>query len=146
MQMNIEDKIKEIVKKHTKAHRNLPDWILKEAKEARKDLIKSIKQLVEEVRKDEREKVNEYSYYEEYLDHAKTMPRTILSINKRRQKNGDVKWSVQHCGSFVVNKDSEAEYEPLPSSRTEAFLKRTRFTFEKALEVAEKYKQKYLSN
>jgi hypothetical protein len=49
-------------------------------------------------------------------------------------RGGD-KWAVVH-GGFVLNSEDEFEYEPLPSSRDEAFLARTRFRFDEAVERA----------
>jgi hypothetical protein len=48
-------------------------------------------------------------------------------------------WAITKNGS-CLNADMEFEYEPQPSSRSEDFLYRTRFTYEEALELAKKIK------
>lgn len=48
-------------------------------------------------------------------------------------------WAVREGGA-VLTRRGQWEYEPSPSSRTDAFLKRTRFaTAQEAAEAAEKY-------
>lgn len=50
------------------------------------------------------------------------------------------KWAVVD-GQMVLNHNGEMEYEPLPSSRTEDFIRRTRFDSpEEAYEAYKKYK------
>jgi len=39
---------------------------------------------------------------------------------------GDTGWTITQGGN-CLNKDGKWEYEPMPSSRTEEFIKRTRF-------------------
>jgi hypothetical protein len=41
-----------------------------------------------------------------------------------------------------MNKKGEFEYEPMPSSRTEAFFKRCRFTLDEAKKILESDKAK----
>jgi hypothetical protein len=48
---------------------------------------------------------------------------------------GDDRWIVKHM-TQVLNKKGEFEWEPSPSNRTEAFIKRTRFSFDEAFEKA----------
>ena len=51
---------------------------------------------------------------------------------------GDNKWAVVDCG-FVLNKAGEWVFEPLPSSRTNAFIAHTRFdSLEEAFEACRK--------
>lgn len=45
-------------------------------------------------------------------------------------------WWVVTNGGAVLNKDGQWEYEPLPSSRTDEFLARTRFTLSEAVKEA----------
>lgn len=53
-------------------------------------------------------------------------------------KDGHDMWAVCHLG-FVLNKELEWEDEPLPSSRTEEFIQRTRWgSYEEAWAAAEK--------
>lgn len=47
-------------------------------------------------------------------------------------------WAVLYRGN-CVDRDLEEEYEPMPSSRDDAFFERCRFTYEEALEVAKKW-------
>lgn len=50
-------------------------------------------------------------------------------------------WVVKNCDE-VLNKDGEWEYEPMPSSRTDDFLERTRFSnLEDARRAYEKYRK-----
>jgi hypothetical protein len=58
-------------------------------------------------------------------------PDRDLSVERR----GADAWAVRQGGS-VVNRDGEREPEPMPSSRDEAFIARTRFTLPEALRVA----------
>lgn len=58
-------------------------------------------------------------------------------IERREQRDGPALWAVSNGGSCLA-KDGEWEYEPLPSSRDDDFLKRCRFaTFEEAVERAD---------
>ena len=50
---------------------------------------------------------------------------------------GDSQWAVLEDSSYCLNRDGEFEYEPLPSSRDEAFLKRCRFSLQEALIAAD---------
>jgi hypothetical protein len=50
------------------------------------------------------------------------------------EARGDDLWAVVESGC-CLNKKGQWEYEPLPSNRTKAFLKRCRFTKEKAFEL-----------
>lgn len=65
-------------------------------------------------------------------------PLDMLRIESRSQPNGDPKWCVKD-GHAVLNKDLEWEHEPLPSSRDDAFIARTRWAT--AEEAYEAYKQ-----
>jgi len=53
----------------------------------------------------------------------------------RVERRGPDAWAVREMAS-VVNRDGEREHEPMPSSRDEAFIARTRFTLAEALKVA----------
>jgi hypothetical protein len=48
------------------------------------------------------------------------------TIEQRKQQNGSVMWICKKHG-YVLNKNGEWEYEPIPSSRTDGFIKTTRF-------------------
>jgi hypothetical protein len=64
-----------------------------------------------------------------------------LFISSRKQAIGEFKWVVQLERSmcWVLGKDCEFHYEPLPSSRTDQFLKNTRFDSpDEALEFYQK--------
>ena len=52
-----------------------------------------------------------------------------------RVERRSIAWAVCE-GTYVVNRDGEREPEPMPSSRDEAFIARTRFTLAEALSVA----------
>jgi len=49
---------------------------------------------------------------------------------------GDNLWCVVDRSGLVLNADGEWEYEPNPSSRTDGFRARTRFSLEQAFERA----------
>lgn len=49
-----------------------------------------------------------------------------ITIEERGQRDGSVRWVVNDAG-FVLNARREWEYEPLPSSRGDDFIARTRF-------------------
>lgn len=53
----------------------------------------------------------------------------------RVEHRGAGAWAVCERGT-VVNRDGEREHEPMPSSRDEAFIARTRFGLAEALRVA----------
>ena len=48
-------------------------------------------------------------------------------------------WAIVIDRMDVLNKNGELEYEPMPSGRTNEFKERTRYSFEEAWEVAEKF-------
>lgn len=63
------------------------------------------------------------------------------TIEKCVQRNGTVLWAVRDAG-YVLNKAGEWEYEPLPSSRTDAFFSRCRFrSKEEAMQAWKNRKQ-----
>ncbi len=43
-------------------------------------------------------------------------------------------WRIEHCGS-TLNRNHQWEYQPLPSSRSDAYIARTRFTLKEALKI-----------
>ena len=53
----------------------------------------------------------------------------------RVERRGPDVWAVLEMAS-VVNRDGEREHEPMPSSRDEEFIARTRFGLSEALRVA----------
>jgi len=53
----------------------------------------------------------------------------------RVERRGTDLWAVRE-GASVVNRDGEREHEPMPSSRDDAFIARTRFGLAEALKVA----------
>lgn len=58
-----------------------------------------------------------------------------LTKNATIEKRADDKWAVVDNG--VLNKDLQWEYEPMPSSRTDEFIARTRFdSIDEALRAA----------
>lgn len=62
----------------------------------------------------------------------------VVLRDDRSKKMDDWKWSVtRHTGS-VLNRDGEWEYEPVPSSRDDGFLARTRYSLSEAQEMAVK--------
>ena len=53
----------------------------------------------------------------------------------RRTDDGD-RWAVRRSGREAMNSSGGWEYEPLPSSRSDEFLARTRFDLETAWTLA----------
>ena len=53
----------------------------------------------------------------------------------RVERRGANAWAVRE-GASVVNRDGGREHEPMPSSRDEAFIARTRFPLAEALRIA----------
>lgn len=53
----------------------------------------------------------------------------------RVERRGPDAWVVRE-GASVVNRDGGHEHEPMPSSRDEAFIARTRFPLTEALKIA----------
>lgn len=51
---------------------------------------------------------------------------------------GSTGWAVS-TGTATVNSDLENEYEPMPSSRTDDYIARTRFSLPRAFEIAQAY-------
>lgn len=77
------------------------------------------------------------------IDAAKAMRERLALVESFRLardvavvKRGDDKWVVFN-GCSVLNRDDEWEYEPLPSSREEDFIARTRFSLEEAFRLGE---------
>lgn len=59
-----------------------------------------------------------------------------ISIERRDLKKDS--WAIVKS-RFCLNRDLEFEYEPLPSSRDEDFINRTRFSLEEAKKILRKY-------
>jgi len=60
-----------------------------------------------------------------------------IYIERRTLPGERESWAVKD-GNYCLNKDGEWEYEPMPSSRDEGFLKRCRFeSAEEALSFCE---------
>src|SRR5690349_8926673 len=72
-----------------------------------------------------RMKILQYELQEEVLD-ADKPHRSQVTLDRVRQSDGEDKWAVRK-GSEVLCKNGKWEYEPMPSNRTEAFLRRARF-------------------
>lgn len=80
-----------------------------------------------------RYEVSEYRVYPTGYDEATFSDKHTWSITV--VERGDDSWAVKG-NSGVLNRDGEWEYEMSPSSRTDEFLRRCRFTREHALERA----------
>lgn len=64
-------------------------------------------------------------------------------IRKAIQRDGGTKWKVSRNGEVLAT-DGEWEYEPLPSSRDDEFLARTRYeTFNAAIDAAKSVEPDY---
>lgn len=61
-----------------------------------------------------------------------------IRVERMMQLDSSILWAVRRAGN-VLSTAGRWEYEPMPSSRTKAFLKRCRFaTFEAAMLAADK--------
>jgi hypothetical protein len=58
--------------------------------------------------------------------------RDTITIENRSKGQ----WAVLQHGKLVLARDGEWEWEPLPSERTEAFKRRTRYTLTQAVRLA----------
>lgn len=66
-----------------------------------------------------------------------------IRLERCRQPEGPDRWAIRRS-AFVLNKQRQWEYEPLPSSRTKAFYRRCRFdSIEKAVSCWRKFKQSH---
>lgn len=54
------------------------------------------------------------------------------------QRRGNDRWAVATVG-MVVNPDLEEEYEMNPSSRTDEFIERTRYSLDEAFSIAKAF-------
>ena len=61
------------------------------------------------------------------------------------EARGHGNWSVSN-GGYVYDKNGKDDYEPMPSSRTDAFLNRFRFSLPEAIRIAEKVAPKITIN
>ncbi|MES2247634.1 MAG: hypothetical protein V4645_10150 [Pseudomonadota bacterium] len=67
-----------------------------------------------------------------------------ITVQRAKQLSGPPLWKVCYRGS-VLNQHGEWEYEPLPSSRTDEFLARCRFSSpERAIAAAQVAKEHLL--
>lgn len=60
-------------------------------------------------------------------------------VQRRIQKDNDLLWCVLSIGNMCLNDKLEWEFEPLPSSRSDKYLKRTRFKFDEAIDLIKRY-------
>lgn len=56
------------------------------------------------------------------------------------EKRGSYLWAITD-NRFVLNHDGNWEYEPFPSSSDEEFIEQTRWNFEEAIGLIEKWKK-----
>lgn len=56
-------------------------------------------------------------------------------IERRRQPSGESLWTVS-LGSHVARRDGTVEFEPQPSSRSDEYIARTRYSFNEACDIA----------
>jgi hypothetical protein len=58
-----------------------------------------------------------------------------VHLERCERPEGDARWAIRHAGC-CLNRKAEWEFEPIPSSRTDAFFARCRYdTIEEALAV-----------
>ncbi len=61
-----------------------------------------------------------------------------IRVTMRMSQDGTHRWAVFN-GSSCLNTLGEWEYEPMPSSREEEYLERTRYTKDEALRLAQNW-------
>jgi hypothetical protein len=61
------------------------------------------------------------------------------SLQRMKQRDDSYLWAILKGEHSVMNREGEWEYQPLPSSRDNAFLKRTRFST--AMDALKVYRQ-----
>lgn len=61
-----------------------------------------------------------------YLINGGSAPSREIFIESRQQMDDSYKWVVK-MDSWVLGKDNKYYYEPIPSSRTDKFIAKTRF-------------------
>ena len=69
------------------------------------------------------------------VDGTSVNGRGGIYVEQRAQRDGSILWCIVTSFSEVFNRDLQWEWEPMPSSRTDEFIARTRFTFEEACEL-----------
>ena len=67
----------------------------------------------------------------------KTRPDITVAIELRDPETDS--WAVKTLGGFCINEKLLGEYEPLPSNRTDKWLKKFRFSKEEAQLIAAQY-------
>jgi hypothetical protein len=71
-------------------------------------------------------------------------------VRLREQRDGTVKWAVYlyggTSGPCYDKIDKCFDFEPLPSSRTASFIKRTRFSLKTAVKIAEEQAAKMVAD
>ena len=73
-----------------------------------------------------------------YIKKPNSQSHDFIIVEACWQVDDSILWACRNRG-MVLSKDGEWEYEPMPSSRTEAFLKRCRFkTLKAALKAGKK--------
>lgn len=83
----------------------------------------------------EGERLKELEVLEYQIAGGGPFDREDVRLVRRRNRDGVSKWAVVNRGA-ALNADGEWEWEPIPSSRTDEYLARTRFaTPEAALNV-----------
>ncbi len=68
------------------------------------------------------------------------------SLKFRKQRSGEELWGIyDNRGNNVWNKKyNDFEWEPMPSSRDDDFIKNTRFSFEEAKQIVEWIEENYV--
>lgn len=62
---------------------------------------------------------------------------TDISIEKRSENQ----WCVCVGSGWVLSKEADVMFEPMPSNRTDDFIAATRFTLAQAFEIAERFRK-----
>lgn len=74
----------------------------------------------------------------EYLLNPADPQDIHLYLRRMAQSNGPDLWAIYRADRIVWNRQRQVfSYDPLPSSRTEAHLRETRFTWDEAQAEAE---------
>lgn len=85
--------------------------------------------------------VNEYQIAPSGLPGGGAHELRNITLRRQPQRHGPDKWAIYDGQSVVLDKDGDWQHEPLPSSRTEEYLRLCRFdSAEEALAFYEQYK------
>ena len=67
----------------------------------------------------------------------------IYMLHRMKQSDNSILWAItEDPTGFCLGRDLNWHFEPMPSSRTDSFLKLTRFKYDEALEILISFRAK----